>query len=229
MNTLSRTLRRAALVVSSVVALSACGGIIGPSEAPPKLYVLRPQFAELPNAPSTNWQLDVAQPTASDALDSKRITLIRGQNMDYFADAAWTDQAPDLLQSLIIEAFEKSGKIKAVGRSSAGVRGDLLVVTELRDFSAHYETENGIPTIVVEIVAKLVTSTHHDVVASYDARHEVKASVNSVPAVVDAFNLATGQTIEDVVGWALGAATPAATDALPPTTARPAHRHRRHH
>lgn len=227
---LPRALRRAAFVASSAILLTACGGLLGPSEAPPQMYVLHPQFAPLPNAPQTQWQIDVAPPAASDVLDTKRIALTRGLTMDYYANAAWTDQAPDLIQDLIVEAFEKSGKIKAVGRPSGGVRGDLLLTTNVSDFSAHYATENGIPTITVDIVAKLITATHHDVVATYEARHEEQASVNSVPAVVQAFNDATGQAIEDIVGWALNNATPAASDALPPTTAEPVHkrRHRRH-
>lgn len=225
---LPRTLRRAVFVASSAVLLTACGGLLGPQEAPPQMYVLHPQFAALPNVPPTQWQIDVAPPATSDVLDTKRIALTRGLTMDYYAGAAWTDQAPDLLQDLIIEAFEKSGKIKAVGRPSGGVRGDLLLTTNVGDFSAHYAAENGIPTIVVDIVAKLITATHHDVVATHEARREVVASANSVPAVVQAFNDATGQAIEDIVGWALNNATPAASDALPPTTAEPVHRSRRH-
>lgn len=228
-HSLPRTLRRAALIASTSVLLTACGSLIGPSNAPPQMYVLHPQFAALPNAPETQWQIDVAPPAASDVLDTKRIALTRGLTMDYYADAAWTDQAPDLIQDLIVEAFEKSGKIKAVGRPSGGVRGDLLLTTNISDFSAHYTTENGIPTIAVDIVAKLITATHHDVVATHESRREVQASVNSVPAVVQAFNDATGQAIEDIVGWSLANATPAASDALPPTTAEPVHSRSRHH
>ena len=229
MITISRTLRRAALVVFSAVALSACGGLLGPSEAPRQIYVLHPQFGPVDNVPAVQWQFGVTEPLSPAVFDSKRLSLTLGQTMDYYANAAWSDQTPDLLQGLLVEAFEKSGKIKAVGRNSAGVRADILVTTEIRDFSAHYDVQNGIPTIVVDIVAKLITATHHDVIASYDARHEVKASVNSVPAVVAAFNDATGQSVNDIVRWSLANATPQASDALPPTTARPFHRRRRHH
>jgi cholesterol transport system auxiliary component len=227
MSTLSRFSRRAALVVFSAAALSACGSLIGPNEAPPQIYVLHPQFGPVANAPATSWQIGIPQPITSDALDSKRISLIRGQTMDYYANAAWTDQTGDLLQDLLVEAFEKSGKVKAVGPTSGGVRADLLVVTELRDFTAHYSSENGAPNVVVDIVAKLITSTHHDVVATHDAHAEVAAGANSVPAVVQAFNQATGQAIAEIVSWSLVNATPQASDALPPTTA--AHRHRRRH
>ncbi|HEY7977902.1 MAG TPA: ABC-type transport auxiliary lipoprotein family protein [Rhizomicrobium sp.] len=225
---ITNTLRRAALVIFSTVALSACGGLLGPSEAPPQIYVLHPQFGPVDRAPAVQWQFGVTEPVSPAVFDNKRITLILGQTMDYYADSSWSDQTPDLLQSLLVEAFEKSGKIKAVGRNSAGVRADILVTTEIRDFSAHYDVKDGIPTIVVDIVAKLVTATRHDVIATFDARREVRASVNSVPAVVAAFNDATGHAINDIVSWSLTNATPGASDALPPTNARPVHR-RRHH
>ncbi|HSC59755.1 MAG TPA: ABC-type transport auxiliary lipoprotein family protein, partial [Rhizomicrobium sp.] len=161
MITTSRTLRRAALAIASVVALSACGSLLGPSEAPPQIYVLHPPFGPVANAPAVQWQFGVTEPVSPAVFDSKRISLIQGQTMDYYASSAWPDQAPDILQSLLVEAFEKSGKIKAVGRNSAGVRADILVTTEIRDFSAHYDVKDGIPTIVVDIVAKLITATHH--------------------------------------------------------------------
>jgi len=229
MSTLSRISRRAALVVFSAAALSACGSLLGPSEAPPQIYVLHPQFGPVDNVPATTWQIGIPQPITSDVLDSKRISLVRGQTMDYYANAAWTDQTGDLLQDLLVEAFEKSGKVKAVGPTSGGVRADLLVVTEVRDFTAHYAGADGAPNVVVDIVAKLITSTHHDVVATHDARAEVPAGANSIPAVVQAFNQATGQAINEIVGWSLTNATPQASDALPPTTAAPARRHRRRH
>jgi cholesterol transport system auxiliary component len=226
MSTLSRTLRRAALAAFSAAALSACGSLIGPTEAPPQIYILKPQFGPVSNAPATAWQIAVPPPNVPDALDNKRIALQRGQTLDYYADAAWTDQTGDLVQDLLVEALEKSGKVKAVGPTSGGVRADLLVVTELRDFTAHYSSENGAPNVVVDIVAKLITSNHHDVVATFDARREAQAGANSVPAVVQAFNQAVGQAIQDIAGWTLNNATPQASDALPPTTAEPHRRHR---
>lgn len=229
MSTLSRTLRRAALVAFSATALSACGSLLGPTEAPPQIYILKPQFGPVNNAPATTWQIAVPAPNVPDALDTKRIALQRGQTMDYYANAAWTDQTGDLIQDMLVEGLEKSGKVKAVGPTSGGVRADLLIVTEVRDFTAHYSSENGVPDVVVDIVAKLITANHHDVVAMFDARREVQASANSIPAVVQAFNQASGQAVQDIVGWTLNNATPQASDALPPTTAEPGRRHRRRH
>jgi cholesterol transport system auxiliary component len=224
-----RNLSRAALFGVTALTLTACGSILGPSEAPPQIYALDPTFGPVTNAPATQWQIGVPSTISGDVLDTKRITLQRGQVMDYYASSAWSDQAPDLIQGLLVEAFEKSGQVKAVGRVSSGVRADLLVSTELRDFTAHYAGDTGAPNIVVDIETKLITATHHDVVATYTAHREAMASANSVPAVVQAFNQATGQAISDIVSWTLNNASSKASDALPPTTAAPVRHGRRHH
>ena len=227
---MTRTLffRRAASVIVSAIALSACGSLIGPSEPPPQLYVLHPALGVIADAPQIDAQITVSSPVVSAVLDTRRIALMRGQTMDYYANAAWTDQTSDLLQGLLVEALEKSGKAKAVGRMSSGVRPDYIVVTEVRDFTAHYDSENGAPKIVVDIVTNLVTATRHDVIGTLDARREAQASANSVPATVDAFALATSAALEDIAGFVLKTATPPPAAKPDDPAPSPVRRHRRH-
>jgi cholesterol transport system auxiliary component len=215
-----------ALLLIAAFALSGCSGLLGPSNPPAQIYMLEPAFTAPPDAPASSAQLAIGSPDVANVLDTLRIALNRGQIMDYYADAQWTDNTPRLLQSLFVEAFEKSGKIGSVERDSDGMHADYILETELRDFEAHYDGDSGAPTIVVNIVAKLVTSDRRNVVATFDTNKTALASQNSVPAVVAAFNQATGAALEDVVGWTLRKtaspeqAQPGATPALPP--------HRRH-
>ena len=55
---------------------------------------------------------------------------------------------------MLIESFENSGKIVAVGRESAGLRSDFVLRTELREFQAEY-FEPGPPKMRVRRSAKL--------------------------------------------------------------------------
>jgi cholesterol transport system auxiliary component len=183
--------------------LAACSSI-GPGPAP-QLYVLAPQVGALGDAPQVSWQLVVAEPDAPQSLSTARIALTRGANLDYYANAAWADRAPALVQDTLVDAFDKSGKIAAVAPDTAGVRGDYRLETELRDFSAHYDTQDGIPTVTVRIVAKLVAADGRQIVASLDSVHTQQASANSVPAVVEAFDGALSASLEEIAGWALKA------------------------
>src|ERR1043166_7445800 len=71
--------------------------------------------------------------------------------MDYYAHAQWTDRAPLLLQGLLVEAFEKSQRIAAVGRESAGIRSDYILQSELHDFEAYYAVPDTPPKIRVSL------------------------------------------------------------------------------
>lgn len=194
----------APIAAAFVFALAACGAI-GPGPAP-QLYVLSPQLHALDDAPQVSWQLVVAEPAAPDSLDSARIVLTRGVTLDYYADSAWADRAPALIQGALVDAFDKSGKIAAVARDTEGVRGDYRLETALKDFSAHYDSENGIPTVTVRIVAKLVKG--REIVATLDSVHTQQAGANSVPAVVEAFDSALSASLEEIAGWTLKTAPP---------------------
>jgi cholesterol transport system auxiliary component len=196
---------------ASTVLVAGCGSLIGPSNAPPQIYVLTPDLHALPDVAKVSWPLSVARPDASEILSTARIALRRGDTMDYFADVRWDDNAPRLVQARLVEAFEKSGGIDAVADDGVGIRADYVLESELRAFEAHYHDENGAPTVIVDIVAKLVAAHHREIAAVHEARQESPASANSVAAVVTAFDAATSLVLEDIVAWALAAGSAAAS------------------
>ncbi len=195
----------APIAAAILFSLAACG-TFGPPAAP-QLYVLAPQAHALDDAPQVSWQLVVGEPDAPDSLNSARIALMRGVTMDYYANAAWADRAPALIQGALVDAFDKSGKIAAVARDTEGVRGDYRLESVLKDFSAHYDGDNGMPTVTVRIVARLVKD--RQIVASIDSVQTEQANANTVPAVVVAFDSALSASLEQIAGWALKAAPPA--------------------
>jgi cholesterol transport system auxiliary component len=192
------------LMGGAAVLLSGCEGIIGPSGPPAQLYLLRPALGPV-DGPTVSWQLAIEEPTSGDAIDRQRIAIFRGQTMDYYADVQWTDEAPKVVQGLMVEAFEKSGHISAVARDSAGLHADYLLQSELRDFEARYDTPDGAPNVMVTIVARMLKAPGREVIATLISSHQARASENKIPAAVDAFSQATGQALEEIVSWALRA------------------------
>lgn len=185
--------------------LAGCGSLIGPSNPPPQIYVLKPVFKPLYDVPKVAWQLAVSRPEMAEMLDTDRIVLVRNSTLDYYADAQWTDTSSRLLQDLLIDAFEKSGRILGVGRDTGEVRSDYILQTQVRDFEAQYASENGIPTVVVSISSQMIAARTRDVIATFEATQRVPAAQNSVPAVVDAFDAAASADLEDVARWSLRA------------------------
>ena len=193
---------RRTVLLALPAGLAACNGPLG-GGAPPQLYKLTPVSDFPPNLPRTTAQLLVEAPSAPGGLDSERIALQKSTtSLDHFAGAAWTDRAPNLVQSLLVESFENTGKIAAIDRESLALRADFVLEPDLRDFTAIYGTTD-VPTVRVRMALKLVKLPDKQIVGLHTSSSDAPATQNSVPAVVDAFNTALHQVIGDAVAWTL--------------------------
>jgi len=194
---------RRLILAALAIAPAACSSLLAGAPAP-NLYQLTPvPTADFPpGGGRVSWQLLVDAPVSAAALDTERIALSRSPTtVDYFAGAAWTDHAPQLVQSLIVQSFENSGRIAAIGRESMALRADYILSTELRHFEADYSS--GSPVAHIELAAKLVRATDRNIIAQRRFDVTLPAKANEVPAVVEAFNAALHQALRQLVDWAL--------------------------
>jgi cholesterol transport system auxiliary component len=116
--------------------------------------------------------------------------------IEYFANGAWADYAPILLQGTLIESFEAS-KAVSVGRDAVGLRPDYVLQSDLRDFQAEYSGEAA--TAHLRLSAKLVRMPDRRIVANILTEQKVPAAGNSLAAIVAAFDSAASQAFQDVV------------------------------
>lgn len=205
---ISPTLDRRHLLLGAgtLVLLAGCGGgdLLGPGKAP-QLYLLNPTYGPA-EGPGVNWALNIASPNAADNLDSSRIALFNPPaRMDYYANAAWPDRLPRLVQSALVQAFEQSGKIPSVAPDDAGLRSDYMLQTEIRDFNAIYDVPDGTPRVKVRIMAKLVRTHARDIVQAQEFSQEAPAGANSVDNVVIAASQALSTVLKQIVEWTLKA------------------------
>jgi cholesterol transport system auxiliary component len=190
-------------VALALAALVAGCGIL-PKREPTAIFEPT-RVASSPRAdwPAANWSLLVAKPVTSGLLDNDRIAVRPAPGeISVYKASAWTDTAPDLVQSALLRRFEDSGKILSVARPGSGVRGEYQLQTELRAFESVYVSA-GRPEAQVEIYAKLVKASSGEVVAARTFRHTEAAAGESVGSVVDAFGAALGRTTDEIVGWTL--------------------------
>ena len=54
----------------------------------------------------------------------------------YYKDVRWTGNLTAMLQTLLLESFESTGAVTAVGREASILRADYLVLTDIREFQA---------------------------------------------------------------------------------------------
>ncbi len=178
-----------------------CGSILRPE--PPQLYTLSPKSTYDETMPSVEWQLLVEPPGAAAGLDSPRIPVRQtATTLDYFANAAWTDRAPLMVQTLMIESFENSGRIVSIGRQSLGLRADFILKSELRELQAEL-MQGGLPQVHVAVNAKLVRAEGRNIIAGETFLQIGQATSRDVDAVVTALDEALDDVLEDLVTWTL--------------------------
>lgn len=197
-------LGRGAAVVGAALALSALLACVNIpfSEKPPRLFVLTPKSTFATDLPTVDWQLLIEVPIAAAGLDTTRIALQhQPTEMEYFAGATWTNRAPEMVQTLLVESFENSGKIVAVGRDSISLRSDMVLKTELREFQAEYKGTAA--KVHVRINAKLIQMPQRSIVGSVTTDEVVAARGAGLEAIIAAFDDSLGKVLKEIVEWSL--------------------------
>lgn len=201
----------AGLLLAASIALPGC--TLPGSGDPPQLYTLTHKSTFDPDLPNVQWQLVIERPVAAAGINTQRIAIQRSPvTLDYLARASWTDQAPSLVQTLLIESFENTGKIRAVSRESTQLRPDYVLQTELREFQAENDLTGKPPAAHVRLNGKLIRMPDRTIISNRTVDRKVAATKGDVEGIILAFDEALGKVMKEMVEWALRA---------PGTTERP--------
>ena len=195
---------RASLTTAGALALllAGCGSIGGP-KTEVKVFSPATQVTVDPSWPQANWSLSVGVSAGNAMLDSPRIVVRPSANVvQTYKGARWADNAPDLLQTALVEAFEDSGRIGSVMRFGGGsTRGDYGLWVEVRQFESVYA--DGSPQAVIEVQARLMKLRGGDLVATKRFRHAVPSTSPAVEDIVTAFGQSMSALSTDLVTWTL--------------------------
>ena len=195
---------RRSLLLAGTAALAGCTSLIPGAGEGPQLYVLTPKTTFAPDLPRAKWQLLVDVPIAPAEIDNDRIVLQRtSYTVDKFANAAWPDRAPIMVQTLLVESFESTGKIVAIARESVGLRADYVLKPELRKFTAVYDDPSGPPLASVVLNVRLVKMPERAIVAQQTFDYRERARQNALEAIVEAFDEALGKVLKRTIEWTL--------------------------
>jgi cholesterol transport system auxiliary component len=202
-----RSISRRRLVGLSAIGLTgliAGCGILPEVSKPVKLFTLTPKSTFPEDLPSVDWQLVVETPTAPAGIDTARIALQRSAyTLEYFADSGWTDRAPEMVQTLLVNSFESTGKIVGVGMESIGIRPDYLLKTDLREFQAVYPEGSDVPYVHVRTSCLLVRMPDRRIVAAISPEERVDARGPNFTDIIDAYDEALGKVLRDIVVFTL--------------------------
>lgn len=195
---------RIAGLIAVTVLLSACGFTLPGSGPAPLTYDLSPKSTFDGDLPEIKQQLVVEEPSSARGIDTDRITLRPSPiEIKYFAGSRWVDRAPRMVQILLVESFENTGRILAIGRQSIGLRPDYSVKSELREFQAEYFDAGGKPSIHVRLNVKLIKMPEARIIASATFDQIDPATGTEITAIVQSFDETLGKVLRKSVEWSL--------------------------
>ena len=202
------------LALSGCLLLGACATALQLATAdPPRLYDLTPKSTFADGLPTVPGRLSVEVPTATAGLNSARIALRpTPTTLEYYAGASWIDVVPVMVQNLLLESLDNSGRIDVLGREVVGVRAAHAHQAHVRVCQAEYDTA-GPPLVRVRLQARLIRLPRRTSLAATSEEFAVRARNTSLPAIVEAFDEAFGKALKRIVEWTVSEAARAQTEA----------------
>jgi len=187
--------------------LSGCAGLatLQSVATPADLYDLTPKSTFSDELPEIDWQLVVEEPTAASSVNTDRIAIKPNAFVvQYFPNVRWVDRAPQLVQTMLVESFENTGKVRSVGRRAIGLSSDFTLVSDLREFQAELGSEPNAPIVVsVQLNLKIVQEPDGLIIASENFGREITTASDDMLDVVAAFDEALGKSMRASVEWAV--------------------------
>ncbi len=197
-----------ASLLAAGFAVSGCTleGMLSGGGPSPNLYVLTPKSTFSPDLPYVDAQLVVELPIASEGLNTHRIALRDSPlTLDFFASARWTERAPQMVQTLLVESFENTGKIVSVARQGVDLRSDFVLKTELREFQAEYAgVDHADPQVWVRLNAKIVRMPERVIIASQTFESRYAAGGRTMSDIIVTFDEALNKVLKKTVTWTMG-------------------------
>ncbi|MFK7869241.1 MAG: ABC-type transport auxiliary lipoprotein family protein [Roseobacter sp.] len=192
-----------------LLSLMGCTGLSTLTSAaePTDLYLLTPKSTFDPNLPRLQQQIVVAEPTATAAVSNDRIAVQPTPlEVSFLPGARWVDRAPLIVQALLIESYENTGKVDAVGRTAIGLQADYIIVTDVREFQAELP-DNGLPDALLEahvrLNIKVVNADTDRIIASRSIEKFETATSDDPEDIVFAFDVALGRVLKEAVEWSV--------------------------
>ena len=184
---------RALALLLNACALAGCGSLLDSTIPAPQAYVLRlPPAAAPPEAAGATGSVLLLRPEAGPGLESERIALLRSdQRFDFYAASRWAAPAPDIIESVMVDALRATGAFSAVFDDAAPYAPRYTLRCALHRFEADYTKGGGAPTIFVALACTLGRHRDRELLASFTAQGSAVAAEDRLDEVVAAFQAAT--------------------------------------
>jgi cholesterol transport system auxiliary component len=170
---------------------AACTGSLLETDMPASTnYVLAPAPFAASTVAATEADLSIGRPDLSPGLDTLRIAVLKGRQLDYYRNVRWGDDATSVVQAFLVDSLEDQRLFRSVTAEQARVAGDYVLDVEVRDFQAEYASETGAPVVHVTMTGRLIRVLDRKLVATVSSEAREQATDDRMAAVVASFEAA---------------------------------------
>ena len=185
----------AAAIAIAALATTACGSLLETQLPSSTSYVLAPAPASSVGIARSEADLSIGRPDLAPGLDSERIAVLKGRQLDYYRGAQWGGRITEVVQTLLVDSFQDQQLFRSVTPEQSRVASEYVLDITVRDFQAEYASDNDAPTARVTILGRLIRVTDRQLVDTFAATAQSKASDNRMSAVAAAFETAAHKVV----------------------------------
>jgi cholesterol transport system auxiliary component len=194
---MKHAVRRAVLTVT-LLASAGCGSLLETDLPASTSYVLAPAPVSSTGIARSDVDLSIGRPDLAPGLDSERIAVLKGRQLDYYRGAQWGGRMTEMVQTLLVDSFEDQQLFRSVTAEQSRVSGEYVLDVSVRDFQAEYVGGNEAPTAHVTVLGRLIRVTDRQLVETFAATAQSKASDNRLSDVAAAFETASHKVVLDL-------------------------------
>lgn len=198
-------LPRRALLLGLAASISGCATIGALEDASRALPTF--ELAPLAGGPGTRRAitLAVASPQAPAAITTDRILVKPDPLMvTYLPDARWSEEVPQMLQSLVVRSIAGTGRLGHVGTADGGPVPDVALLLRIDAFQVEPIAEQQTLPVRIALSVSLIRDRDQRLLASRDFEGTAIAASDDASAIVAAFQDAIDGPLGDMADWAAG-------------------------
>lgn len=183
-----------ALLAVAALACGGCGSLLETKLPTSTNYVLAPVPAASSGAARSEADLSIGRPDLAPGLDTERIAVLKGRQLDYYRGAQWGGRMTEVVQTLLVDSFQDQQLFRSVTAEQSRVASEYVLDVSVRDFQAEYASD-GAPTAHVTILGRLIRVTDRQLIDTFTATAQSRASDNRLGAVTAAFETAAHKVV----------------------------------
>jgi cholesterol transport system auxiliary component len=188
----------AAVCIATLIAGCSTSSLLDSELPAPKSYLIAPlpPAASATQSAASQTDLAIGRPDVAPGLDTARIAVKRGQELDYYRGTQWGGNTLEIVQALLVNSLQDQKLFRSVTSEQARVAGAYMLDSEVRDFQAEYTDGKDAPSARVTIIGRLIRIADRALVDTIYATALRDASDNKMGAVAQAFEAASHQVAQ---------------------------------